>query len=77
MHSSLVAIRIFKSLDLEKSWKELPVVCYLPCLLSGPQAAANIEKRLRYLYFATDPSVLKIHWIFKDDTGEGLVIERA
>ena len=71
MSSSLVCVRIVREKDLDRPWRDLPIACHLPSLLSGELAKDNIEKRLRYLYFSTDPTIIRVHWIYKDVEGEG------
>lgn len=68
----MIGVRVFRDNDSEDDWASLPIVAYLPTFLSDPDANnANIQKRLKLLYFDTDASIIKIRWHFQEEQNTG------
>ncbi len=73
--STLVAVRLFKVKDVDKSWKEIPESSFLPVFVSGDLYQDNINKRLMLMYFKYPSDLVKIRWNLRDTPEEGFWLE--
>lgn len=73
--STLVAVRLFKGKDVNKSWEEIPESSFLPVFVSGDLYQENITKRLMLMYFKYPSDLVKIRWNLRETPEEGFWLE--
>jgi hypothetical protein len=75
MSSNIVAIRLFKAEDSKDTWKNIPVLSYVPVFLSGKDDIENVNKRVRMLYLRNQTKYQKLRWHYKDNEEDGHWLE--
>lgn len=69
--STMVAIRLFKEEDINKTTEEVPVSSYMPVFISGDQADDNIRQRIQKYYLNGAPHIKKIYWNYRENPSVG------
>lgn len=73
--STLVAVRLFKEKDLNKTWQEILESSFLPVFVTGDLYVDNITKRLSQMYFKYPSDIVKIRWNLRETPEDGFWIE--